>query len=67
MTAPDDTAAPEPMYGGVWVERTALLVCRKCGTVVWPDPDATVDVHAEWHDRIDRIDSNAFQGGGLIG
>jgi hypothetical protein len=43
----------DPLYHAVyWNWGPGLLVCVECGALVWPDPDATVDVHQDWHQRI---------------
>lgn len=45
------SATPPDFYRTVWIGpfRDGFLVCSKCGALVWPDPDATVDVHYESH------------------
>lgn len=32
-----------------WGVGPGLLVCEFCGAVVFPDPDADFDLHADWH------------------
>lgn len=40
------------------------LICEDCGAVVEPESRAA---HERFHLRLDRIEQDAFQGGGLIG
>lgn len=56
MTVPQGwTVDPDaPLYQTIhWGAGPGLLVCQQCGAVVFPDPDAERDIHADWHAHFD--------------